>query len=258
MSDPETVVEARETPKAQPMLEGRGLTKTYKVGGHDLEVLRGVDIRVDEGEILAILGKSGCGKSTLLHVLGWLDQADAGQILFEGRDRSTLGAAERAHLRNEVMGFVFQFYHLLPELSALENVLMPAMIKHSPLAWFKARGPERERARELLEIVGLTSRASHKPRQLSGGERQRVAIARALQNNPRFLFCDEPTGNLDGQTAEDVRNLLWGLNEQHGQTMVIVTHDAKLAAEAHRVVHLHEGRIDTGHDLDLVREVDLS
>jgi len=131
------------------------------------------------------------------------------------------------------------------------------MIKHSPLAWFKARRAERERARELLDIVGLTSRAGHKPRQLSGGERQRVAIARALQNKPRFLFCDEPTGNLDGQTAEDVRNLLWGLNEEHGQTMVIVTHDAKLAAEAHRVVHLHEGRIDKGHDVDLVREVEL-
>ena len=123
---------------------------------------------------------------------------------------------------------------------------------------YDSRSTGRDRAREENDVEERSSRASHKPRQLSGGERQRVAIARALQNNPRFLFCDEPTGNLDGQTAEDVRNLLWGLNEQHGQTMVIVTHDAKLAAEAHRVVHLHEGRIDTGHDLDLVREVDLS
>ena len=245
------------TTERRPALEGKGLTKAYKVGGHKLEVLRGVDIRVDEGEILAILGKSGCGKSTLLHVLGWLDQPDEGQIHFEGRDRSTLGAAERAHLRNEVMGFVFQFYHLLPELSALENVLMPAKIRHGALAWMKHRGTEVARAKELLEIVGLTSRAGHKPRQLSGGERQRVAIARALQNRPRFLFCDEPTGNLDGQTAEDVRNLLWGLNEEHGQTMVIVTHDAKLASEADRVVHLHEGRIDEDRAADLVQEVEL-
>lgn len=254
MSEPPTPDAPKERRR---VLEGRGLTKAYKVGGHKLEVLRGVDIHVDEGEILAILGKSGCGKSTLLHVLGWLDQPDTGEILFEGRDRSTLGAAERAHLRNEVMGFVFQFYHLLPELTALENVLMPAKIRYGPLAWLKHRGEEIERAKAMLGIVGLTSRAKHKPRQLSGGERQRIAIARALQNRPRFLFCDEPTGNLDGQTAEDVRNLLWGLNAEHNQTMVIVTHDAKLAGDADRVVHLHEGRIDEQRAADLVKEVEL-
>ena len=239
------------------VLQARGLTKAYKVGGHKLEVLRGVDIHVDEGEILAILGKSGCGKSTLLHVLGWLDEPDEGEIIFEGKDRLVHDTFERARLRNQVMGFVFQFYHLLPELNTLENVLMPAMIGHGPLAWGRAKKVELERARATLEMVGLTSRAKHKPRQLSGGERQRVAIARALQNRPRFLFCDEPTGNLDGQTAEDVRNLLWGLNAERGQTMVIVTHDAKLAAEAHRVVHLHEGRIDESRDVDLVEEVEL-
>ena len=241
-----------------PILEGRGLTKAYKVGGQKLEVLRGVDIEVGRGEILSILGKSGCGKSTLLHVLGWLDQPDQGQILYEGRDRSTIRAAERAHLRNEVMGFVFQFYHLLPELSALENVMMPARIRYGSMGrWLKHKAEERERASAMLELVGLGSRMTHRPRQLSGGERQRVAIARALQNKPRFLFCDEPTGNLDGQTAEDVRNLLWRLNEEHGQTMVIVTHDAMLASEAHRVVHLHEGRIDETRGVELVAELDL-
>jgi len=237
------------------MLEAKGLVKQYLVGGRPLPVLRGVDIEVREGEILAILGKSGCGKSTLLHVLGWLDRADAGAIRFEGQDRATLPARELARLRNRVMGFVFQFYHLLSELTALENVLLPSMIQHEPGAW-RAHGAEaRERAKALLAMVGLSARGHHRPSQLSGGERQRVAIARALQNQPRFLLCDEPTGNLDGRTAEDVRSLLWSLNERQGQTMVIVTHDARLAAQAHRIVHLVEGRVREGQPMDLVEEV---
>jgi lipoprotein-releasing system ATP-binding protein len=240
---------------ASVLLEAHGLTKTYRVGGKPLPVLRGVDLSVREGEILAILGKSGCGKSTLLHVLGWLDVPDEGQILFEGRDRATLPNSERARLRNEVMGFVFQFYHLLPELTALENVLMPAMIRYGSAAWRAHRADARERARELLALVGLTDRIEHRPRELSGGERQRVAIARALQNQPRFLLCDEPTGNLDGRTAEDVRRLLWGLNERQGQTMLIVTHDARLAEQAHRIVHLVDGRIDETREVDLVEEI---
>ncbi len=239
------------------LLHATGLHKSYKVGGEKLEVLRGVDMQVREGEILAILGKSGCGKSTLLHVLGWLDKPDQGRIMFDGVDRSTLNAQERARLRNQVMGFVFQFYHLLPELTAFENVLMPSMIQYGPMAWRQEKKHATERARALLDLVSLTPRAKHRPRQLSGGERQRVAIARALQNEPRFLFCDEPTGNLDGKTAEDVRDLLWGLNEEQNQTMVIVTHDAKLASHAHRVVHLERGRIVEGKDLDLVEEVAL-
>ena len=254
----ETPVPSPSPSTATPLLEGRGLHKSYKIGGQHLEVLRGVDIQVAAGEILAILGKSGCGKSTLLHVLGWLDQPDKGHILYDGRDRATIGTAERARLRNEVMGFVFQFYHLLPELTALENVVMPAMIRHGVTAWGRHKREEREQARAMLELVGLTSRATHRPRQLSGGERQRVAIARALQNRPSFLFCDEPTGNLDGKTADDVRSLLWGLNEEHGQTMVIVTHDAKLASNAHRIVHLVDGRIEAGRSLDLVEEVELA
>ena len=153
---------------------------------------------------------------------------------------------------------MFQFYHLLPELTALENVLMPTMIQHGPLAWRTHKKAAMQRARALLALVGLSERSTHRPRQLSGGERQRVAIARALQNQPRFLFCDEPTGNLDGNTAEDVRRLLWGLNEKQGQTMVIVTHDAKLASQAHRVVHLVDGLIESDRKMDLVEEVELT
>lgn len=239
------------------LLEAYGIEKTYKVGGSKLEVLRGVDLMVREGEILAILGTSGCGKSTLLHVLGWLDTPDAGQIILDGQDRALLRDSERARLRNDVMGFVFQFYHLLSELTAFENVLMPSMIRNGVLAWGKHKREARERAEELLDLVGLSSRMSHRPRQLSGGERQRVAIARALQNRPRFLFCDEPTGNLDGKTADDVRRLLWGLNETEGQTMVIVTHDAKLASQADRIVHLVDGRIARVGESELVQEIEL-
>ncbi len=234
-----------EAPDPAPAiaLTARGLHKSYRVGGRPLHVLKGVDLEVCEGEILAIVGKSGGGKSTLLHVLGMLDRADQGQIVFEGRDRAALGAAERARLRNQAIGFVFQFYHLLPELTALENVLLPAMIRHGGAAWRRERGAARERARALLALVGLGDRAHHRPAQLSGGERQRVAIARALENQPRLLLCDEPTGNLDGRTARDVQTLLWGLNERQRQTMIVVTHDERLAEEATRVLHLDDGRI---------------
>jgi lipoprotein-releasing system ATP-binding protein len=244
----ETVLPPKPTPAASErpvLLSARGIAKAYRMGGTRLEVLKGVDLEIRDGEVLAILGKSGCGKSTLLHVLGWLDRADAGEIRYEGQDRNALPASERARQRNRVMGFVFQFYHLMPELSALENALLPAMIRDD-VPWRKRKGDATERAKALLAMVGLGSRLDHRPSQLSGGERQRVAIARALINQPRFLLCDEPTGNLDGRTAEDVRALLWGLNRTHGQTMVIVTHDAKLAAEAHRVVHLVDGRVATG------------
>jgi lipoprotein-releasing system ATP-binding protein len=235
------------------LLSARGISKSYKIGDAKLDVLGRVDLDIREGEILAILGKSGCGKSTLLHVLGWLDRADAGEIHYDGVDRNGLSARERARQRNVVMGFVFQFYHLMPELSALENVLVPAMIRHDRRSWRVHRHGALERAKALLAMVGLGSRMKHRPAQLSGGERQRVAIARALQNSPRFLLCDEPTGNLDGRTAEDVRALLWGLNRTQGQTMVIVTHDARLAAQAHRIVHLVEGRIvDRAQDPPLV------
>jgi lipoprotein-releasing system ATP-binding protein len=239
MSDatPETLpdVSGGAPVEGRVVLRARGLTKAYKMGPHRVEVLRGADVDVHEGEILAILGASGSGKSTFLHVLGLLDRADAGTIEFEGRDRATLSGAERAALRARAIGFVFQFYHLLPELTALENVYLPTMI---------AKGPDAvARAHSLLDLVGLRERERHRPSQLSGGERQRVAIARALQNRPRLLLCDEPTGNLDGRTALEVRRLLWAVNAQEKQTLVIVTHDPAVAREAHRVVHLVDGRI---------------
>jgi lipoprotein-releasing system ATP-binding protein len=232
-----------------PTLSARGLTKSYRIAGETLEVLRGVDLDVHEGEILAILGTSGSGKSTLLHVLGWLDRADSGTIQYEGRDRAGISATERAHLRNQVMGFVFQFYHLLPELTALENVLLPTMIHLGAGAFRRAKPAAAARATSLLERVGLGKRMGHRPSQLSGGERQRVAIARALQNRPKFLLCDEPTGNLDGRTAADIRRLLWDLNRTDGQTLVVVTHDTKLAADAHRSVHLVDGQVAAGDGL---------
>ena len=252
MSEPRTLP---EIPKV--LLRARDVTKSYKVGGGRLDVLRGVDMDVHDGEILAILGTSGCGKSTLLHVLGWLDRADKGEIVYDGVDHARLPAVERAHHRNRTMGFVFQFYHLLGELSALENVLVPAMIRYRPGAFRSRKRELTDRAKALLAVVGLGHRMTHRPNQLSGGERQRVAIARALMNQPRFLLCDEPTGNLDGRTAEDVRALLWDLNARSGQTMVVVTHDAKLAAQAHRTIQLAEGRIGRGEEASLVEEVEL-
>ena len=244
-------------PERKVLLRARGVTKSYKVGGGMLDVLQGVDLDVHDGEILAILGTSGCGKSTLLHVLGWLDRADEGEIVYDGVDYAQLPANERARHRNLAMGFVFQFYHLLRELTAVENVLVPAMIRYRPGAFRAQKRELNDRAKALLAVVGLGHRMTHRPNQLSGGERQRVAIARALMNQPRFLLCDEPTGNLDGRTAEDVRALLWDLNVRSNQTIVVVTHDAKLAAHAHRVIHLVGGRVGPGQDAALVEEVEL-
>ena len=256
MSDGDVVVEAVDSGR-KVLLRARGVTKSYKVGGGKLDVLQGVDLDVHDGEILAILGTSGCGKSTLLHVLGWLDRVDEGEIVYDGLDHAKLPAGVRAHHRNRTMGFVFQFYHLLGELSALENVLVPAMIRYRPRAYRAKKRELMVRAKALLAVVGLGHRMTHRPNQLSGGERQRVAIARALMNQPRFLLCDEPTGNLDGRTAEDIRALLWDLNRRSNQTMVVVTHDAKLAAQAHRIIHLTDGRIGRGEEAALVEEVEL-
>lgn len=225
-------------PSRRVVLSARGLRKSFRVGPERVEVLRGADLDVHEGEILAILGQSGSGKSTFLHVLGLLDRADAGTIELEGRDRASLSAGERASVRATALGFVFQFYHLLPELTALENVMLPSMIVRAGAA---ERAAALARAHAALARVGLAARERHRPSQLSGGERQRVAIARALQNRPRILLCDEPTGNLDGRTAAAVRDLLWDLNAVERQTLVIVTHDASLAAQAHRVVQLRDG-----------------
>ena len=225
-----------------PLLSVRNLSRRFRMGGKTLDVLRQVDMDLNEGEILSIVGRSGSGKSTLLHHIGLLDRPDEGEVFVRG-ERMPMDGARAAGARNRFFGFVFQFYHLLPEFTALENVLMPAMIQHDAASWWRQRKQLRRRAEGLLERVGLTARRRHRPPQLSGGERQRVAIARALMNEPPVLLCDEPTGNLDRQSAESIRDLLWELNRENGQTMVVVTHDTQLAAAGHRVMELVDGRL---------------
>jgi lipoprotein-releasing system ATP-binding protein len=219
------------------MIEAKGLRKIYRNGTRMLEVLKGVDLKAGKGEVLALLGPSGAGKSTLLHLLGGLDTPTAGEVRFGGREIFSLSDSERAKIRNEKIGFVFQFYHLLPEFDAVENVMLPALIAG------KARGKARGAAEELIAAVGLEGRMRHKPGQLSGGEQQRVAIARALANEPELLLCDEPTGNLDSDTGRNIIELLWELNKKRKMTLVIVTHDAGIAEEARRVVHIKDGVI---------------
>jgi len=224
-------------------LEVRDVSKSFRIGSETLQVLQGVDFDLAEGEILAIVGQSGSGKSTLLHQVGLLDKPDRGRVVHKGVEMPLVGA-HAAYARNRTFGFVFQFYHLLPEFTALENVLMPALILRSWLAYRRAKKTLRGEARSLLERVGLGGRMTHKPPQLSGGERQRVAIARALMNRPPILLCDEPTGNLDRRTAEGVRDLLWDLNRTDRQSMILVTHDARIAGQAHRTLTLVDGRLD--------------
>jgi lipoprotein-releasing system ATP-binding protein len=218
------------------VLSCKNVHKNYHDGDRDLNILTGVDLEVFEGEILAISGPSGVGKSTLLHIMGTLDQPSSGDVFYRGTKLTALGRRETNRVRNEEIGFIFQFYHLLPEFTALENVMMPAISKGMSRA--KAAG----RAEELLHTVGLAERMTHKPGQLSGGEQQRVAIARALYNEPGVVLSDEPTGNLDEHTGRSIEELLWTLNEERGLTLVIVTHDDALAARAHRWVHIHDGR----------------
>jgi lipoprotein-releasing system ATP-binding protein len=224
------------------LLEVREISKSFTIGGDTLQVLSGVDFDLAEGEILAIVGQSGSGKSTLLHQVGLLDKPDRGHVRYQGAEMPLAGA-EAAYARNRTFGFVFQFYHLLPEFTALENVLMPALILQSWLAYRRRRRELLDRARMLLDRVGLGPRVRHRPSQLSGGERQRVAIARALMNRPAILLCDEPTGNLDRRTAEGVRDLLWDLNRTDRQSMIVVTHDAGVAGQAHRTLTLVDGRL---------------
>jgi lipoprotein-releasing system ATP-binding protein len=221
----------------------RNLFKSYRKGAIGIPVLRGIDLDVHRGEFLAIVGQSGCGKSTLLHLLGTLDQPDAGEVTFEGNRIDNLPSAARDMLRNRHFGMIFQFYHLLPELTTLENILAPAFIAESTLGYWFRRGAYRRRAFELLELVGLGHRAKHKPRELSGGEMQRAAIARALLLKPKVLLADEPTGNLDRSTGEAVMQTLAELNAREKLTIVMVTHDPWIAGQADRTVKLVEGRI---------------
>jgi ABC-type lipoprotein export system ATPase subunit len=222
---------------SEPFLRARGLHKRYHLGRTTLEVLRGVDIEVSPGEFLALRGASGAGKSTLLHLLGGLDRADQGEIHLDGAALGRLSANALTRLRNRTIGFVFQAYHLLPELTALENVCLPARIQRVPAAQAEARG------RALLERVGLAARVDHKPYELSGGEQQRVAIARALINRPELVLADEPTGNLDSHTGDGIIELLCSLRSEQRTTLVIATHDARVAARAPRVVELVDGLI---------------
>lgn len=225
------------------IMAAKGLVKSYYKGKHEVPVLRGVDFSVQPGEFVAIVGQSGSGKSTLLHLLGTLDAPDAGEIKFEGNRIDNLAPSGRELLRNRYFGMIFQFYHLLPELSTLENVLVPLMISQGALAYWFQRKQHRERAEQLLAMVGLSHRLTHQPKELSGGEMQRAAIARALLSQPRILLADEPTGNLDQQTGEEILKILRTLNEEQGLTIVMVTHDPAIAKQAHRTVRLVQGKV---------------
>ena len=222
---------------AELLVEVSGLTKSYRRPEGEVQVLKGIDLQIQRGETVAVVGVSGAGKSTLLHVLGGLDLPTAGVVRFEGVDMAAISSNQLAELRNRRLGFVFQFHHLLPEFSALENTMMPALI---------AREPEkkaRDRATAILTELGLPHRLSHKAGELSGGEQQRVAIARAIVLDPALLLADEPTGNLDAATGLGVENTLLDLNRRHGLTLLIVTHNERLARRMHRVIRIADGKI---------------
>lgn len=212
------------------------------MGATAVKVLKGVNLAVEQGQFVAVIGASGSGKSTLLHLLGGLDRPNEGTVCFDDRDLSRMRSRELNRYRNEMVGFVFQFYHLLDELNVLENVFLPAMVSRGIVGWLGSRAAARRRAQELLEQLGLQDRAWHKPYQLSGGERQRVAIGRALMNEPRLLLADEPTGNLDSATGNDILAVLERLH-QAGQTIVMVTHDDRVARKAQRVITLTDGKV---------------
>ncbi len=222
------------------MLQAKELHKSYTLGRSTLHVLRGATLHVDAGELVVVEGTSGSGKSTLLHLLGALDVPDRGTVKFNGRDLFSASNARRRAYRNQDVGFIFQFYHLLPECTVLENVLMPRLVACSWWGWRSVRRQAVRDAEEILERVGLTERSAHRPNELSGGERQRVAIARALVNCPELLLADEPTGNLDARTGREVLALLAELNNA-GQSIVMVTHDSSVASLAHRRVRLRDG-----------------
>jgi lipoprotein-releasing system ATP-binding protein len=226
-----------------PAIEVHGLHKSYRLGRTHLHVLRGVSFTVEPKEFVAVVGASGSGKSTLLHLIGLLDRIDKGTIKLDGVDIARLPQRKRNRTRCRDVGFVFQFYHLLPELSVLENTLLPAKVDESLLGWLSHRGARRRAAIEMLERVGLGERMKHRPKELSGGERQRVAIARALMNRPKFLLADEPTGNLDSRTGKQILQVLKTASRDIGQTVVMVTHDAAIAAAADRVLHLQDGKL---------------
>jgi lipoprotein-releasing system ATP-binding protein len=238
--DPELFAMAEST----AFLSARGLHKTYRKHAIEVPVLSGLDLDVHETEFLSVVGHSGSGKSTLLHLLGTLDQPDQGRIYLAGERIDNVPADRRDRLRNQTFGFIFQFYHLLPELTTLENVILPQMIGKSLFGWFGGRRGLRQQAIELIDRVGLGQRMHHKPRELSGGEMQRAAIARALINRPRILLADEPTGNLDADKGAEIVQLLRDLNRQERLTIIMVTHNLEIASTTDRVVRLVKGRVE--------------
>lgn len=215
------------------MIEIEGITKSFG----QLQVLKGIDLNIDKGEVVSIVGPSGAGKTTLLQIIGTLDKADSGRIIINGTDVSRMKEKELSAFRNKEIGFVFQFHQLLPEFTALENVTIPALIKGVSMA------DARKKSLEMLDFLGLSARASHKPAELSGGEKQRVAVARALINNPSVVLADEPSGSLDTKNREELHNLFFELRDKLGQTFVIVTHDEGLASQTDRTIHMLDGRI---------------
>lgn len=224
------------------LIELRNIVKTYHLGEVDVCALRGVSLNISQGELVALMGASGSGKSTLMNILGCLDRPTSGEYLLDGHEISELSSDERALLRNHKIGFVFQNFNLLPRTSALDNVIMP-------LSYSAEHLPERQakqRAKDILNLIGLSDRIHHEPSQLSGGQQQRVAIARALVNKPSILLADEPTGNLDSKTSEEVLQLFGQLNEQHGITVILVTHDINIAHHARRIIKIHDGLIQDG------------
>ena len=222
--------------EAQVIIEG--LTKSFQHMGRTLDVLKGIDLNIYAGQILAIVGQSGAGKSTLLHCMGTLDLPTSGRIRLGGEELTTMSGARLAAIRNRDIGFVFQFHHLLPEFTALENIMVPGLIQGRP------RREMEKRAQALLEEVGLTHRASHRPGELSGGEQQRVAVARALALDPKLVLADEPTGNLDSATSDAIHELFFQINREHGTTIVVVTHNPSFAERMPRVVRMRDGRVE--------------
>lgn len=228
------------------MIDIKGIKKSFG----SLEVLKGIDLHIDKGEVVSIVGPSGAGKTTLLQIIGTLDRPDAGTITIDGIDVSKLSSKKLSDFRNQHIGFVFQFHQLLPEFTAIENIMIPAYI---------AGVSHREaiqRAEELLEFMGLSDRASHKPNELSGGEKQRVAVARALMNHPAVILADEPSGSLDSKNKEELHQLFFDLRDKFGQTFVIVTHDEQLASITDRTIHMRDGQLETLEELDKLVELD--
>lgn len=217
------------------MIDIKGITKSFG----RLQVLKGIDLRINKGEVVSIVGPSGAGKTTLLQIIGTLDKPDSGEIIIDGTDVSKLGKKKLAEFRNRHIGFVFQFHQLLPEFTALENVMIPAFISGA------SKSEAKRRAKELLDFMGLAERAGHKPNELSGGEKQRVAVARALVNNPAVILADEPSGSLDSKNKAELHQLFFDLRDKFGQTFVIVTHDESLAKITDRTIEMRDGQLET-------------